>query len=126
MLPMMDDPLWVEHLDHRSSQTAEERRANQRNICEVAVRWSRFNTAPTHEGALKNYSNNGVYIELNDVLLPGTYLLVQIEKIDSVNAPEGAGECLRMNGIAEVKWCREFQEGLGQRYGAGLRYLVPL
>jgi hypothetical protein len=67
-----------------------------------------------------------VYIELNDHLLPGTYLLVQIEKINSVDAPKDAGECLRMNGIAEVKWCRDFQEGLGHRYGAGLRYLVPL
>jgi hypothetical protein len=122
----MENPLWGERPISESPQAADEKRVNRRTICEIDVRWSLFNMAPSREGVLRNYSDNGVYIELHDGLAPGTYVLVQIEKIYRIHYPKVPGECLRMNSIAEVKWCREIQAGFDQFYGAGLKYLVPI
>lgn len=109
-------------------QTAAERRFGLRHACEASIYWTIFNTDLAQKGILKNYSTNGLYLELGEALQKGSYLLVTIRQINKKRCVTESPDCLRTNAIAEVKWCREVQceGGRDQLYQVGLKYLRPI
>lgn len=107
-------------------QAAAERRSGRRHACEAGIDWTVFNMEPNQKGVLKNYSSNGLYLELGEVLGEGTYLLVTIGQTNKKSCATDSSDCFRINAIAEVKWCREVQSGHHQLYQVGLKYLRPI
>ena len=104
----------------------EERRSGGRYPCEAELQWTIFNMSPSHKGVLKNYGNNGLYMEVGEALNVGTYLLVTISQIKRPVPASPSVESIRMNAVAEVKWCRESRAGSETLFQVGLKYLRPI
>mgnify|MGYP001821763541 CR=1 FL=1 len=74
------------------------------------------------EGILRNYSDEGAYVELSRPYHKGNIVMMRLLEESPAPLDEEAAACRPM-GLAEVKWVRHI-EGVGpQRYGIGLKML---
>lgn len=75
-----------------------------------------------NEGILRNYSDEGAYVELPRSYHKGNILLMRLLEESPTVLDEEVGTCRSMS-LAEVKWVRPI-EGVGPpRYGIGLKML---
>lgn len=74
------------------------------------------------EGILRNYSDEGAYVELPRSYYKGNILMMRLLEESPTPLDDAAGTCRPMS-LAEVKWVRHI-EGVGPpRYGIGLKML---
>ena len=75
------------------------------------------------DGVLRNFSNNGFYIETSCPYASGTILLMRTVRYPTT-LPTDADERPRSICLAEVKWMQTLAQADAVRYGIGGRYLV--
>jgi hypothetical protein len=101
----------------------DERRQSERHACRYEANWSYFNTAEGLEGRILNFNLTGSYLQVDRPILPGATVLIRVlARRDAAEYPFG----LPMHAVAEVKWCREVENGEKEAYAAGVRYCYPV
>jgi hypothetical protein len=104
-------------------RTIDERRRSERHACRYVANWSYFNKAGGLEGRILNFSQTGSYLQVDRPILPGANVLIRVLATrDAAEYPFG----LPMHAVAEVKWCREVENGGKEIYAAGVRYCYPV
>lgn len=74
------------------------------------------------EGILRNYSEDGAYIELPCAYHRGNILWIRSPTDSSQRPCEASGFC-QFVGLVEVKWVRHIENSCPARYGIGVRIL---
>lgn len=77
-----------------------------------------------NKGFLRNFSNEGCYIETSCEFNSGTVLLIRTTQHPSMSSSVGTYERPRSMCLAEVKWLRDLSDKGTVRFGIGLRYLM--
>lgn len=75
------------------------------------------------DGVMRNFSEEGSYIETSHNYQSGTILIMQIMCYPRMGECMGDGDWPPSICLAEVKWRQELIDENGVRYGMGLRYL---
>ena len=81
-------------------------------------------SAETFDGKMKNYSDCGMYAELQTEVRKGTILVVQTTSASWSRTQPEIQEGLRTITLAEVKWSRPMPAGGIPRFGTGFKYLI--
>lgn len=74
------------------------------------------------EGTLRNYSDEGAYVELPRAYYKGNILMMRLLGECPASLDDAVGTC-REVGLAEVKWVRPLEGSGPPRYGIGLKIL---
>jgi hypothetical protein len=102
-----------------------EKRQDNRSGVAVSIDCQPFSLVyETHqsEGILRNYSEEGAYVELPRPYNKGNILMMRLLEESPSVLDDEVGTC-RSLSLAEVKWVRHI-EGVGPpRYGIGLKML---
>jgi hypothetical protein len=77
-----------------------------------------------NNGMLRNFSNEGCYIETSCEFNSGTVLLIRTTKYPANSSSMGTHERPRSVCLAEVKWFKDLSDKDTILYGMGLRYLM--
>jgi hypothetical protein len=94
---------------------SEEKRASKRLNCEAPVIIENCQTGEYYDGSMYNYSQEGMYVELDSFLKPGCDICIVVEK----GKNSSHSECRR----ARIIWCREIVGAVVlYNYGAGVQY----
>lgn len=102
------------------------RRFDPRNPTEADITcrpYTSNSALPASDGVMRNFSNNGFYIETSDKFDAGAILIVRMLSYPPITSVMTEKERPRTICLAEVKWQREIVEQSAIRYGMGLRYL---
>ncbi len=75
------------------------------------------------DGIMRNFSNQGVYIETNREFKSGAILIMRMLRYPSMPSSTDDGTQPRSICIAEVKWQQDLTDDNATRFGMGLRYL---
>jgi hypothetical protein len=109
-----------------ATQEKEKRRTASRNPTEAAIVCRLFTSGGvphTADGVMRNFSEEGSYIETSQEFELGTILHLRTVRFAS-GSPSAATETLpRSICLAEVKWRHEMVGENTIQYGFGLRYL---
>ena len=101
-----------------------EKRSGDRFEVEFPAVCTRFHSDTRYPVTVKNYSEDGVYIEAGERFGPGTYVTVRRN-----GAPKGPGHPSRDHAkslfVGQVRWTREITGAQGSHFGMGVRYLPP-
>jgi hypothetical protein len=108
------------------SAALEEKRRAPRYDGEATIHWSFFNETSTHKGRILNFGPDGLYLETDELLNPGTTVWIWVEKRISAAAQIDSPRCLPSCIVAVCKWCKRVPEKTEYRYGTGLRYEFPM
>jgi len=102
-----------------------EKRKHKRCACEAEITYCFYNTETCRTATSFNYSQGGMYFETRSPLRPGASIHLQMQQMPFC-APciENCGP-QRTVALAEVKWCKEFQDRDELHYGVGVRYHKP-
>jgi hypothetical protein len=76
------------------------------------------------DGKIKNYSDFGMYAELQSCFNNGTVLLVRTTNNASEGLPANIEEGFRSISLVEVKWSKPLSANGDVRYGTGLKHLA--
>lgn len=101
-------------------------RVSPRNRTEAAVAcqlYASHGGTQKIDGVMRNFSNNGAYIEINVPVPVGTLLIVRIVRYPSLSIGDDKEIMPRSMGLAEVRWNREAQDAQPPCYGVGLKYI---
>lgn len=100
-----------------------ERRTAQRWGCRCEADWSYFNRDDRAPALVLDFSQDGIALETAHPIVRGATILIRVRPHQKVlrQTPEG----LRMNALAEVKWCRRRHGDAELGYCAGVRYHFP-
>ena len=94
---------------------SEEKRASKRLNFEAPVIIENCQTGEYHDGSMYNYSQGGMYVELDRFLKPGSDIRIVVEKAKN----SSHSECR----LAKIIWCREIAGAVVlYNYGAGVQY----
>ena len=110
----------------RAMEEKEKRRAASRNRTEAVVVCRPFSSggaARAADGVMRNFSDEGFYIESSRNFKLGTILHLRIVHYPAVSLSPVADTQLRSICLAEVKWRQEMVGENTTQYGFGLRYL---
>ena len=105
----------------------EKRRVASRNPTEVVIACRQFSSngaAHTADGVMRNYSENGFYIETSHGFNLGTILHIRMVHYPPCPPSLAAEELPRSICLAEIKWRQEMVSENTIQYGFGLRYLA--
>ena len=80
-------------------------------------------TAHASDGVMRDFSNDGFYIETSHKFDTGEILIVQMVSYPPITSTMTDRERPRTICLAEVKWQRELSDLNTIRYGLCLRYL---
>ena len=98
-----------------------ERRLSKRCELTMPVDCAYFNSANYHRAKIVNYSEEGMYIESHIPFKPQSSVHFRMRN--------GTKNCkcekMRMNGIAEVRWCEEISDSQGSLFGIGIKFYPP-
>jgi len=97
-----------------------ERRSMKRQRCNCEANWAYFNKDGYLKGHILNCSQGGTYIETAKPITPGATVLVRVLQCEDFMADRHID--IRLNAIAQVKWCRDMKEKNRSRYAIGLKY----
>jgi hypothetical protein len=89
--------------------------------CQLYVSSGSINVS---NGVLRNFSNEGCYIETPCEFNSGTVLLIRTIQYPSMSSSIGTQERPRSMSLAEVKWLKNLSDKETLRFGIGLRYLM--
>jgi hypothetical protein len=106
--------------------TPPEKRCEDRLGCEARIKWAYFNKSDFFSGQLLNISPNGGYFLSEQGALPGSTLLIRVQKCISCNDRGPERSWIRSNALCEVKWCREVANETGLPFAVGIRYHLPV
>lgn len=104
----------------------DKRRVAARKPTEVAIACRQFTSSgATHtaDGVMRNFSEDGSYIETSCEFKLGTILHLRMVHYPPISQSPGAEEQPRSICLAEVKWRQEWIDENSIQYGFGLRYL---
>jgi hypothetical protein len=102
-----------------------EKRSCERCACGTPILLTRFNTTNWFEGQTLNHCTEGMCVQSNFLLRPGTTVLIRMKE----NAPNGsrpyAYEGLPTIALGKVKWYRENPDATPSSYDLGIKYFTP-
>jgi hypothetical protein len=75
-------------------------------------------------GKMKNYSDLGIYVELQTCLKDGTVLLIRTTHSAPERLPAKIEEGFRSVSLVEVKWSKPLSANGVVCYGTGLKHLA--
>jgi len=107
-------------------QEKEKRKVAFRKATEAVIACRRFTssgTTHTVDGIMRNYSEEGSYIETSRKFKLGAILFLRMVHYPLRSLSVAAEELPRSICVAEVKWWKEMAIENTIRYGFGLRYL---
>jgi len=93
-----------------------EKRGEARIAHKSRVKIKELNTGIFISASMRHYSKNGIYIETDSLLLPGTKIYIGIENSPFVSFPN-VYDIYR----AEVKWLRMLNSS-AYKYGCGIKF----
>ena len=95
----------------------EERRTEQRQVCDCNIVWVYFNRDNLVTARMLNCSQGGCYFETFQQPTTGSTVSIRLESA-AIGPQSITAGCVRSNAVAEVKWCdkRDNQYGVGARY----------
>jgi len=107
-----------------------EKRCDERLPCRTSVEWEYFNKHQKYRGRMLNYSQTGACIESAQALIDGATILVRLEAYRGECGADcnNRGECAwpRTISLGEVKWCRNLPGIDARRFGAGVKFHLPV
>jgi hypothetical protein len=101
---------------------SKEKRLIRRHYQRFLLSMSVFNQGPFYQAQIVDYSQDGMGVETQHPILPGTSLYVRVDSSPAVKEKTAAPAELRTIALAEVKWCRALGQGRPPRYRIGLRF----
>lgn len=113
------------HSNAEQTVVSEKRRSPRREVS-CAVIFGCFSTSGARRffsGNLQDCAEGGMRIESDAGFRKGAILLIRMPSCPFHQLAPEIGESLRTVMLAEVKWSRTFQDGLGTRYVMGVRCL---
>jgi hypothetical protein len=101
------------------------KRTQPRNPTEAVITCRPYTsmTIQAHDGVIRNFSSDGIYIETSGNFKPGTILLVRTTLRSPASSLSATGDRARSISLAEIKWVQELADESTALYGMGLRYL---
>jgi hypothetical protein len=94
-------------------------RESERINCELPIVFANHETGEIAKGSAFNYSQRGLYIELDHCPTEGTGALVHMTQY----SPKGTGPDNLKKYYVEVKWVKQISEAENQdRYAIGVRH----
>ncbi|HIJ57039.1 MAG TPA: hypothetical protein HPQ03_13080 [Deltaproteobacteria bacterium] len=102
-----------------------EKRSSERHRDKSSVTVAYFNTETYHPARSLNYSKDGVYIELDFSLKPGTDVFIRRDRTPQPDMDCALREGYRSVSVANVKWCKEIKDFNRACYGVGAKYYNP-
>ncbi len=96
----------------------EDKRKSQRHDYEAPVIIAVEGSDSSYNGRMYNYSQRGMYFELDSPLLAGTEISIIVENSAELN--------FKSPSRAKVKWCEEIQGAVVlYNYGVGVQFDTP-
>jgi hypothetical protein len=94
-------------------------RGHERIDYETPIGFENYETGEVSQGSVINYSEKGLYIELEDCPQKGTGAVIHMSKYDSkAEGPNGLSKY-----YVEVKWVKQIPDEIGQnRYSIGVEH----
>jgi hypothetical protein len=102
-------------------------RVAPRNPTEAAITCRPFTSSGANhisDGVMRNFSQQGSYIETSRQFKSGTILIVRLLRYPPMPSSVTDEDHPRSICLAEVKWRQKLTDENAIRYGIGLRYLV--
>jgi hypothetical protein len=109
-----------------SMKSQHEKRCEDRQPCEAVVEWAYFNKPDFFSARLLNFSKGGSYFESEQPPVAGATILIRLRQCDANRAEVQRQDGIRTTTLGEVKWCRELPDRKTPRFGAGVRYHIPV
>jgi len=109
-----------------TAQEINEKRESTRNPAEIRIICQPYSSASDIRqctGLLRNYSDNGIYIETPHDYKPGTILIIRITHCTRHSSLVSLGKGVRTICLAQVKWQQDLSDHSTTCYGMGLGYL---
>ena len=99
-----------------------ENRIDQRHSCEVSIVCHCYNQPEIFNAKMLNYSKSGMYFKSNTALKQGANIYFKI--INCPVFPSDPESCrgLRTVSLAEVRWCKELNNGNSGSFEVGVKY----
>jgi hypothetical protein len=104
-----------------------DKRNARRYPCQVRVQWSYFNQPGSHAARMVNFSQEGVALEAEQLLINGSSVVMRLDGDPGECRPDcsDAAGCPwpRSMLLGDVKWCRprSVEDKHPPRWGAGIR-----
>lgn len=102
----------------------QEKRKTQRYVYMAHFICSRFNRGPYFPAALLNYGQDGMYLETQFAVPPGTSLHLWMDKDARYTSMPATHPGFRTAALGEVKWCRKLNGSSFRKYGIGIRFYM--
>jgi hypothetical protein len=102
--------------------TANEKRAFERQTYEAAIKFSYFNQKVTYRATLYNFSEGGFSFYSKIPIKQGTTILIKLEELAPDSTPGQKQLGLKTVSLAEIRWCREIPETRGDQYEIGAKF----
>jgi hypothetical protein len=111
----------------KMTQKKDRRLVASRNPTQAAITCRPFTSGgatPAVDGVMRNFSEEGSYIEISHNYNPGTILHLRMVCYPPISFLVVSGEQPRSICLAEVRWRKELVDDDIIQYGLGLKYLV--
>ncbi|MFC1811383.1 hypothetical protein ACFL03_01700 [Thermodesulfobacteriota bacterium] len=102
-----------------------EKRSCKRCGHEIPIWLTRFNTGNWSEAQALNHCTDGMRIQSNFLLRPGSTVLIRMKDIQSNGLRTSDSEGLPTIVLGNVKWCRENPDANQPPYDHGIKYFAP-
>jgi response regulator RpfG family c-di-GMP phosphodiesterase len=109
------------YVSRPSKDYHDERRIEQRQDCDCAIKWAYFSKMNFSSGRLINCGRNGCFFETSQPILTGSSVIIRLDHCPR-ETQRKPPDCLRSSAMAEVKWCHK----QGKGYFVGARYHHPV
>lgn len=98
-------------------------RRQPRHPFDGPIFFSHFNAQKRHQGKLQNYSEDGICIQTDIPIKPGTAIYFRGQP-GAGDDPKERKICagFRTAGVAEVKWCKEISGSVISQFLIGAQY----
>jgi hypothetical protein len=101
-----------------------EKRKTQRYVHMAHFICSRFNQGTYFPAVLLNYGKDGMYLETQFAVSPGTSLHLWMDKDAGYTSLPATRPGFRTAALGEVKWCRKLNGSSFRKYGIGIRFYM--
>ncbi len=105
--------------------THKENRTYDRFPHKASLICSPFNTDRYYNAQKCSHGGGGMRFNSKAAFQKGTALRIRMKDYSTAGLFPDAWEGFRTMAVAEVKWCREVNDGKGSHYDIGVRYYDP-
>jgi hypothetical protein len=104
--------------------TEVEKRETARYGCDISIVYFLMQKGRRIRAKLLNFSDQGVFLITKEPVLPGTTVVVRLDKDTDQEIPCSEKRALRSISLVTVKWCQEATVDGRRVYEIGAKYMV--